>query len=139
MIQALTEVTDRDSAEMFVESGYTLAQAKVLIDQEVFPIIKQAAIDYSRNWDSYAEISRMQTKIFIPKSTLMDKKWIRLWMEWLLYRIKNHKLPIAFETEVSLQRILVEAFDILRAPVDLALFLDKLYTQIRKVVLDEKR
>ena len=51
----------------------------------------------------------------------------------------NHKLPIAFETEVSLQRILVEAFDILRAPVDLALFLDKLYTQIRKVVLDEKR
>lgn len=139
MIQALTEVTDRDSAEMFVESGYTLAQAKELIDQEAFPIIKQAAIDYSRNWYSYAEISRMQTKIFIPKSPLMDKKWIRLWMEWLLYRIKNHKLPIAFETEVSLQRILVEAFDILRAPVDLALFLDKLYTQIRKVVLDEKR
>ena len=67
MIQALTEVTDRDSAEMFVESGYTLAQAKELIDQEAFPIIKQAAIDYSRNWDSYAEISRMQTKIFIPK------------------------------------------------------------------------
>lgn len=134
LIEELKKKTDADSAEMLVESGYTLAQAETLVEDASFSIIKEAAIEYSRAWDSFVQIYRMQTSIFIPKSPLMDKQWIRLWMEWLLYRIKKQKTSLSFEKGVALRMILIESMDLLRMPVDLALFLDKLYTQIRKVV-----
>lgn len=134
LLRLFEEMTDSMSAEMLVESGYTYASAKELLENETFTIIRQAALDYSTSWDSYDEIYRMQTTVFIPKSPLMDKQWIRLWLEWLLYLIKKHKTSLSFEKEIELQMLIVEAFDRLRSPINLALFLDKLYTQIRKVV-----
>lgn len=134
-IQRFESFTEEDNAKMLVESGYDFDQAKSLVEKESFPIIKQAAFDYIKNWDSYDEIYRLQTKVFIPKGPLMDKEWIRLWLEWLNYMVKNHKSALSFEKEVDLQFVIVEAFDKLRAPLDLALFLDQLYTQIRKVVV----
>ena len=41
---------------------------------------------------------------------------------------------LSLAKRVKIQTILVEAMDILRRPVDLALFLDKIYFDIKKVV-----
>lgn len=134
-IERLKQITEEDNAQMLVESGYDFDKAKVLVEQDHFAIIKEAAKDYIKHWDSYDEIYRLQTKIFIPKSSLMDKEWIRLWLEWLLYLVKKHQSALSFEKEVDIQLLIVEAFDRLRSPLDLALFLDQFYTQIRKVVV----
>jgi DNA polymerase-3 subunit delta' len=80
----------------------------------------------------------MQREVFVPKSSMMQKKWVRLWVEWLLDIVKSGNISLDLSTRVSLQLLLVEALDILRIPVDLGLFLDHLYNQIRKVVdIDE--
>ncbi len=134
-IERMKSFTEEENAQMLVESGYDFEKAKELVEQDHFAILKEAAKDYIKHWDRYDEIYRLQTKIFIPKSPLMDKQWIRLWLEWLLYLVKKHKSDLSFEKEVDIQLLIVEAFDRLRSPLDLALFLDQFYTQIRKVVV----
>ena len=53
-------------------------------------------------------------------------------LDILLVKKDGNNLSLA--KRVKIQTILVEAMDILRRPVDLALFLDKIYFDIKKVV-----
>ena len=101
-------------------------------------MIEQAAKNYRKHWQSWQSIVDMQTQIFVPKSPLCDKTWIRVWIQWLLFLIKQDT-ELSLATRVDLELILVEAIDTLRMPVDLGLFLDRVYAQIRKVVQNERR
>lgn len=133
LILRLQQETDEENARMLAYNGYTYAQAKEWLDGEYFGILKEAAKNYIQNWDSVNEIYRMQREIFVAKSPMMTKENITLWIQWILYLIKKEmQLPLEQYTEI--QTIMIEGLDILRSPVDLALFLDKIYNRVRKVV-----
>ena len=48
---------------------------------------------------------------------------------------KNDRVNLPLEKKVKLYSILVENMDMLYRPVDLGLFMDKLYYDIRKAVI----
>ena len=129
----LTQITDPVKADMLVKSGYTYDDALAAIDQEEFDQIQEAAERFiDRNADLQA-IFIMQTEVFVPKSALMQKQYVTWWLQWVLYLIRKSE-TIPLENKAKLLNILVEAQDILRRPIDLALFLDKIYNQIRREV-----
>ena len=132
LIEDLKKITDEESAKMLAYNGYTYAQSVELIKGEYFSILKQAAQEYIANWDKVSEIYRMQREIFMPKTNLMVKEYVIVWIQWVLFFIKSENLPL--EQYAKIHTILIEGIDILRSPVDLGLFLDKIYNQIRKVV-----
>ena len=119
---------------MLANSGYTYNKACELLEYEEFSIIRQAAKDYVKNMGSMNKIFSLQSEVFIAKGSLMKKEWIRLWIQWVLYELKKDGNNLSLAKRVKIQTILVEAMDILRRPVDLALFLDKIYFDIKKVV-----
>lgn len=127
---------DEISSKMLSESGYTLEKAQELIQLEEFEIIKQSALEYVDHLDSMNEIFKLQNEIFIAKSSLMKKEWIRLWLEWVLFGIKQNRGKLSLSSRVKIQTVLIESMDILRRPVDLGLFLDKIYYEIREVVIE---
>ena len=133
LVLSLSSITDTENAQMLADSGYNYNKAEQWLQGEYFSIIKEAAKDYIKNWNRIDEIYRMQTEIFIPKSEMMTKDNIQLWMQWVLFLMKKMK-DFPLEKQAKIQTILIEGIDILRSPVDLALFLDKIYNQIRKVV-----
>ncbi len=133
LILRLKQETNEENANMFAYNGYTYTQAKEWLEGEYFSILKEAAKSYIQHWDSLNEIYRMQREIFVAKSPLMTKENVIIWIQWLLFLLKKEEnLPLEQYTEI--QTILIEGLDILRSPVDLALFLDKIYNRIRKVV-----
>lgn len=135
LVDRLKNETGLENAKMLANNGYTYNQAMEWLEGEYFNIIRDAAKSYVDNWDSIGEIYRMQREIFVPKSAMMTKENIVLWIQWILYLIKSNKeLPLEQYTEI--QTILIEGLDILRSPVDLALFLDKIYNRVRKVVME---
>ena len=77
----------------------------------------------------------MQTSVFVNKSECMDKDWIQLWIQWVLFYVINYRVNLPLEKKVKLYSILVENMDMLYRPVDLGLFMDKLYYDIRKAVI----
>lgn len=132
---SLQKVTNKENAQMLANNGYNYNQAMEWIENENFEMIKNEAKHYVDNWDSIQEIFRMHTEVFVPKSEILTKDWVRIWMQWILYFMKEREdMDLVHYTKI--QAILVEGFDILRSPVDLALFLDKIYNQIRKVVIE---
>lgn len=137
MIQTqLQEFIDEESAHVLVYSGYTLDQAKALFeDQENFERVCEYAKKYLSNLSSMDMIVTMQSECFVAKSNLMDKKWVLLWMQWLLIMLKQDRVDVSLDKNVRLRSLLVESMDVLNRPVDVALFLDRLYNQIRKVVI----
>lgn len=137
MIQTqLQEFIDEESAHVLAYSGYTLDQAKVLFeDQENFERVCEYAKKYLSNLSSMDMIVTMQSECFVAKSNLMDKKWVLLWMQWLLIMLKQDRVDVSLDKNVRLRSLLVESMDVLNRPVDVALFLDRLYNQIRKVVI----
>lgn len=137
MIQTqLQEFIDEESAHVLAYSGYTLDQAKALFeDQEDFERVCEYAKKYLSNLSSMDMIVTMQSECFVAKSSLMDKKWVLLWMQWLLIMLKQDRVDVSLDKNVRLRSLLVESMDVLNRPVDVALFLDRLYNQIRKVVI----
>lgn len=137
MIQTqLQEFIDEESAHVLAYSGYTLDQAKALFeDQENFERVCEYAKKYLSNLSSMDMIVTMQSECFVAKSNLMDKKWVLLWMQWLLIMLKQDRVDVSLDKNVRLRSLLVESMDVLNRPVDVALFLDRLYNQIRKVVI----
>lgn len=131
------EMSD-EKANMLAHSRYTYEEAVEIAADPQFEVIEQAAKNYRKHWQSWQSIVDMQTQIFVPKSPLCDKTWIRVWIQWLLFLIKQDT-ELSLSTRVDLELILVEAIDTLRMPVDLGLFLDRVYAQIRKVVQNERR
>ena len=130
----LKEKWDEDTANMLTNSGYTYEKAIEMLENEEFSVIRQAAKDYIKDMGSMDEVFSLQSEIFVAKGALMKKEWIRLWLEWVLYELRKDTIDISLDKRVKIQTILVESMDILRRPVDLALFLDKIYYDIRKVV-----
>ena len=88
-----------------------------------------------KNYSTFAQIEKMQTSVFVNKSECMDKDWIQLWIQWVLFYVKNDRVNLPLEKKVKLYSILVENMDMLYRPVDLGLFMDKLYYDIRKAVI----
>ena len=74
----------------------------------------------------------MQMDRMVPKSKYMEKQWIRLWIQWMLYLIRQKNLDVSTYTKI--QKILVESLDVLKIPVDTAMLMDQIYNRIRKVV-----
>ncbi len=134
MIDQLSEQYETKSATMLVDAGYTLNAAETLLADETFDMIQNSAIDYVHEWKEDESIVWMQTEIFPSKGKNTKKEWVRLWLEWVLFLVKNNESDATMQQAVSIQLILVDALDALRTPVDLALLLDKVYTRIRKVV-----
>lgn len=138
LYDALKDEIGDETANMLAHSGYTYDQAIEMANDPQFHIIEQAAKNYREHWQSWQAIVDMQTQNFVPKTPLCDKTWIRIWIQWLLFFIKKDT-TLSLTTRVNLELILVEAIDTLRIPVDLGLFLDRVYAQIRKVVQNERR
>ncbi len=133
-LHTFESLTDATSAAMLTQSGYTLDRAKEVIDDKTFMIIKEAAYHYVKHWKTMDIVLDMQTNVFPSKAETTSKQWVRVWLEWLLFIIKNEPLSIDESCRVQIQMFLVESMDTLRSPVDINLFLDNIYFQIRKVV-----
>lgn len=134
-ITMLEEMTDTESAKMLTQFGYTMEQAKEILAWPDFDLIKDSAKKYTMNWDDLSMILSMQREVFVAKSEHMQKEKIRFWLECVLYYTKENKKGIPLSKQIRIQEFLIEAMDMLRRPIELALFLDKLYNQIRKVVI----
>ncbi|MBB5183817.1 hypothetical protein [Catenisphaera adipataccumulans] len=130
----LEQVMDAEDAEILAQSGYSQEQAEALVGENEYRILKEAAKNYMDHWDSMAGVFDMQTRIFPAKGKLTEKEFVRLWMRQLDYLVKKNE-KLRFDQKIKVHEILVESFDVLRSPVDLALFLDRLYDRIRKVVI----
>lgn len=136
IVNELLEYCDAQSARMLADSGYTTARAIEIISHEEFEVIKQSALEYVENLSRMEQVLKLQTEVFISKGSLTQEKWIRLWLEWVLFKIKKNAIELPLIKQAKIQTILVESMDILRRPVDLSLFMDKIYYDIRKVVME---
>ena len=124
-----------EEADMLACNGYLPAQVEELIsDREAWDRIRNASLEYVQNWKSHSAIVEMQTRIFPAKGKNTTKQWVRIWMEWILYWIRTGKVSISFEQKIEIQNSMIEAQDMLFRPVDLNLFLDRIYDRIRKAV-----
>lgn len=133
LMKQLLEHTDHVTADMLVKSGYNYEEALNVLDQEEFDQMHQAAVSFMAKHADMNAIFMMQSEVFVPKSALMQKQYVTWWLQWVLYIIKESE-TIQLENKAKLLNILVEAQDILPRPIDLALFLDKIYNQIRREV-----
>lgn len=125
----------KKNAKMLAESGYTYDKAIELLSLPDFEELKQVALEYIEHASSFAQIEKMQTSVFVSKSERMNKDWIQLWIQWVLFYVKNDRVNLPLEKKVKLYSILIENMDMLYRPVDLCLFMDKLYYDIRKAVI----
>ena len=112
-----------------------LENTSELLSLPDFEELKQVALEYIEHASSFAQIEKMQTGVFVNKSERMNKDWIQLWIQWVLFYVKNDRVNLPLEKKVKLYSILVENMDMLYRPVDLGLFMDKLYYDIRKAVI----
>lgn len=132
-IEELMGITSKENAEMLVQNGYTFTVAQEWLENEEFETIKNATREYLEECADHASILKMQ-QLFAGKSIYLNKEYIRVLLEWLLFFVRNNQTNLSKSQQVQIQTILVESMDVLRSPVDLGLFLDKIYNQLRKVV-----
>ena len=130
------QYVDEESAALLAQYGYSLAQVQEWAESEEFKSVQYAARQYIQSWDQHETIFDMQTSVFVPKSALMNKQWVQLWVQWIYFLIKNGQTSLDLVHQAKVQSILIEALDTLKIPVDVALFLDQLYSKIRKVVIE---
>lgn len=131
------EYVDPESARVLANNGYSTEQVQEWAEDESFQAVRYAAQSYVKGWESHETIYDMQTSVFVPRSALMKKEWVQLWVQWVYDLTRHKEAGLPLDKQVKVQLILVEALDTLKIPVDLALFLDQLYSKIRKVVADE--
>lgn len=128
---------EEESADMLAWNGYTPNQVEEIIqEKDIFDLIRKESFEYMEHWKEHRAIVRMQTRVFPSKGKNTTSFWIRIWIEWILYYMRNKNLEISFDQKIKIQNILIEAQDRLYRPVDLGLFLDHTYEQIRKAVLE---
>ena len=124
-----------EEADMLAHNGYLPKQVEELLaDQDVWDKVRNASLEYVQNWQSHTAIVEMQTRVFPAKGKNTTKQWVRIWMEWILYWIRTQKTSLSFEQKIEIQNIMIESQDLLFRPVDLNLFLDRIYDRIRKAV-----
>lgn len=122
-------------ADMLARNGYLPAQVdEILEDADTWNLIRQESLEYTKHWQNHDAIVRMQTKVFPAKSKTTTKQWVRIWMEWILYWMRTSQIEMTFLQKVEIQNIIIESQDMLFRPVDLNLFLDRVYDRIRKAV-----
>ena len=129
----LEKVLDYDDAIMLSQNGYSYEEAVQIAENENFIKIKEGTKQYMEYLDSMDRIYYLSTEVFIYKTEIMSKEYIKYFLQWMLYFIKNAD-QYTLEQKVKVQEICIESLDRLRTPVDLALFLDKIYNQVRKAV-----
>lgn len=130
------KLVDQESAEVLAEYGYSLSQVEQWSEGTELEQIQYAAHQYIKGWNQHETILDMQTSVFVPKSAMMNKQWVQLWIQWVYYLIKQGHTQLDLVHQAKVQTILIEALDALKIPVDVALFLDQLYSKIRKVVIE---
>ena len=122
-------------ADMLARNGYLPSQVdEILEDRETWEKIKEESLEYMKHWDSHSAIVRMQTQVFAAKGKTTTKQWVRIWLEWILYWMHVGQISISFSQKIEIQNIIIESQDVLYRPVDLNLFLDRIYDRIRKAV-----
>ena len=130
--EQLKQIVDEECAQMLAMTGYSYEEVLELKEKEEFDKVREFSEAYSSHWDSFEEIGIMQMDRMVPKSKYMEKQWIRLWIQWMLYLIRQKNLDVSTYTKI--QKILVESLDVLKIPVDTAMLMDQIYNRIRKVV-----
>lgn len=93
----LLENTSEENAKMLAESGYTYDKAIELLSLPDFEELKQVALEYIEHASSFAQIEKMQTSVFVGKSERMNKDWIQLWIQWVLFYVKNDRVNLPLE------------------------------------------
>lgn len=130
----LENITNEENADMLARSGYSYEKAKQLIEDETFEILRDSAEQYVKNIHSLRAVYFMQRNVFVAKSDITTKEWVRLWILWVLYLIRQkEQTELSFEQNNKIVSILIETLDLLVRPVDLLLCLDKMYASILKV------
>ena len=127
--------TDPESAYMLAHHGYTPEKAQAALADEDFEFIHQEAKDYVMHCEEMAKILFMQRNVFVPKGDRMTKEKILWFLDWVLFYFQNGERKLSLQKQVAIREILIESMDRIQRPVELALFLDKIYNQIRKVVI----
>lgn len=127
---------DAQSARVLSNYGYTIEQAKQWQEDGVLDMIRNAANQYVASWQEHETILDMQTVVFVPRSQWMDKQKVRLFIQWVHDLVRHETNNLSLNKQARVQGLLVRALDTLKSPVDLALFLDWLYSKIRKVVIE---
>lgn len=133
VIEFFREKMPEEDAQMFVHFGYNEQRAIQWIENEDYPLIKDSAKKFVSECISMETIFYMQREVFLAKNERLNKDNVRLWLEWLVYSLKQES-TLDQKKKIEIQSIVVEAMNLLVRPIDLALFLDKIYYQIRKVV-----
>ncbi|WP_281521387.1 hypothetical protein [Dubosiella newyorkensis] len=127
---------NEEQASMLAHCGYSYESAKAWMENEDFSLLQESAKKYVDHHASLSQIVDLQTKIFYSKSKFKEKEAVRVWLCWILYYIKyNDGSKLSLEQRNEIFLILVEAFERLRRPVDLLLFLDDIHFRIRKAIL----
>ena len=127
---------NEEQASMLARCGYSYESAKAWMENEDFSLLQESAKKYIDHHASLSQIVDLQTKIFYSKSKFKEKEAVRVWLCWILYYIKyNDGSKLSLEQRNEIFLILVEAFERLRRPVDLLLFLDDIHFRIRKAIL----
>lgn len=129
------EWTDPESASMLAHHGYTIEKAQAALADDDFEFIHREAKDYVMHCEQMPKILYMQRNVFVPKGTRMTKEKILWFLDWVLFYFQKGERKISLQKQVAIREILIESADQIQRPVELALFLDKIYNQIRKVVI----
>lgn len=129
----LEEITCEENADMLARSGYSYEKAKQLVEEETFEILRDGAKQYVENIRSLMAVYFMQRNVFVAKADITSKEWVRLWLLWVLYLVRQkEQTDLSFEQKNKVISILIETLDLLARPVDLLLCLDKMYASILK-------
>ena len=129
------EWTDPESASMLAHHGYTIEKAQAALADDDFEFIHHEAKDYVMHCEQMPKILYMQRNVFVPKGNRMTKEKILWFLDWVLFYFQKGERKISLQKQVAIREILIESADQIQRPVELALFLDKIYNQIRKVVI----
>lgn len=127
----LESIDDEETAEM-LGNNYSYEQACALLKLDDFEIIRKYAHDYLDAFDSMSYVVELQRNVFCREKNL-NTDAIALFIRWLIYYLKQDQ-KLELDKIVKIYPLLVEGLDMLRRPVDLSLFMDKLYHDIRKAV-----
>lgn len=135
MQKELEKFGDGEKAKMLSISGYTLEESRQWMEKEEFAFLQEEAKKYVEQLGEMSSLYRLQRDVFFAKSQYKEKEYVRIWLKWIVYYIKYTKIfSIDPRQKNEIFMILIEAFDRLRRPVDLALMIDQIHYRIRKAV-----
>lgn len=116
---------DEEYADMLAQAGYDDVQAAKLIEDLPIFEIRDGALAYWKERKSPMALYRLQSGLFKSKSATCTKPAVRLFLEWLLWCIRQEKNEQSASL-LSLRLQLLECLDNLSRPVDLSLMVDRI-------------